>query len=90
LYGLLEQMADNPMVALSHAIAAAMVDGPGLLNLDQKFLQSLALPPLIINHGKLQDVWARSGGGEIQLLVPAGSQSVNPILEGDYQGLGLG
>ena len=28
LYGLLKRMADNPMVTLSHAIAAAMVHGP--------------------------------------------------------------
>ena len=28
LYGLLMRMTDNPMVALSHAIAAAMVEGP--------------------------------------------------------------
>jgi RNA polymerase sigma factor (sigma-70 family) len=28
LYGLLKHMDDNPMVALNHAIAAAMVDGP--------------------------------------------------------------
>jgi RNA polymerase sigma factor (sigma-70 family) len=28
LYGLLERMSDNPMVALNRAIAAAMVDGP--------------------------------------------------------------
>lgn len=28
LYGLLEQISDNPMVALSRAIAAAMVNGP--------------------------------------------------------------
>ncbi|HET7777681.1 MAG TPA: DUF6596 domain-containing protein [Rudaea sp.] len=28
LYGLLMRMSDNPMVALSHAIAAAMVEGP--------------------------------------------------------------
>jgi len=28
LYGLLKRMSDNPMVALSYAIAAAMVDGP--------------------------------------------------------------
>jgi RNA polymerase sigma factor (sigma-70 family) len=36
LYGVLLRMADNPMVALSHAIAAAMVDGPaaGLARLD--------------------------------------------------------
>ena len=37
LYGLLERMADNPMVALNHAIAAAMVQGPaaGLELLDR-------------------------------------------------------
>jgi RNA polymerase sigma factor (sigma-70 family) len=28
LYGVLKRMSDNPMVALNHAIAAAMVDGP--------------------------------------------------------------
>jgi RNA polymerase sigma factor (sigma-70 family) len=28
LYGLLKRMDDNPMVALNHAIAASMVDGP--------------------------------------------------------------
>jgi predicted RNA polymerase sigma factor len=28
LYGLLMRMSDNPMVALNHAIAVAMVDGP--------------------------------------------------------------
>jgi len=37
LYGLLEQVTGNPMVALNRAIAAAMVDGPdaGLALLDQ-------------------------------------------------------
>jgi predicted RNA polymerase sigma factor len=28
LYGLLKRMSDNPMVALNHAVAAAMVHGP--------------------------------------------------------------
>jgi RNA polymerase sigma factor (sigma-70 family) len=28
LYGLLKQLSDNPVVALSHAIATAMIDGP--------------------------------------------------------------
>jgi predicted RNA polymerase sigma factor len=28
LYGVLEQMSDNPMVTLNHAIAVAMVHGP--------------------------------------------------------------
>jgi RNA polymerase sigma factor (sigma-70 family) len=37
LYGVLMRMDDNPMVALSHAIAAAMVHGPaaGLARLDE-------------------------------------------------------
>jgi RNA polymerase sigma factor (sigma-70 family) len=37
LYGVLERMSDNPMVALNHAIAHAMVHGPqsGLERLDQ-------------------------------------------------------
>jgi RNA polymerase sigma factor (sigma-70 family) len=36
LYGLLLQMSDNPMVALNHAVAVAMADGPtvGLQRLD--------------------------------------------------------
>lgn len=36
LYGLLQRMSDNPMVALNHAVATAMVDGPraGLERLD--------------------------------------------------------
>jgi len=36
LYGLLQRMSDNPMVALNHAIATAMVHGPaaGLARLD--------------------------------------------------------
>ncbi|AKU92557.1 RNA polymerase sigma factor [Vulgatibacter incomptus] len=37
LYGLLIQMSDNPMVALNHAVALAMVHGPvaGLARLDE-------------------------------------------------------
>jgi predicted RNA polymerase sigma factor len=36
LYGLLKRMSDNPMIALNHAIAVAMVEGPaaGLTRLD--------------------------------------------------------
>jgi RNA polymerase sigma factor (sigma-70 family) len=36
LYGVLKALSDNPMVALNHAIAAAMVDGPraGLVLID--------------------------------------------------------
>lgn len=30
LYGLLRQMTDNPMVALNHAVAVAMVEGPNV------------------------------------------------------------
>jgi predicted RNA polymerase sigma factor len=37
LYGLLLQMSDNPMVALNHAVAVAMADGPtvGLQRLER-------------------------------------------------------
>ena len=49
LYGLLERMSDNPMVALNHAIAAAMVHGPAaglelLKPLDSRRAHERALP----------------------------------------------
>jgi RNA polymerase sigma factor (sigma-70 family) len=55
LYGLLKRMADNPMVALNHAIAAAMVEGPetGL-----KLLQVLDADPRIGGHYRLAAVRA--------------------------------
>ncbi len=50
LYSVLLRMSDNPMVALSHAIALAMVEGPaaGLEQLDR-----LAKDPRLANHHRL-------------------------------------
>jgi RNA polymerase sigma factor (sigma-70 family) len=55
LYGVLSRMIDNPMVALNHAIAVAMVDGPaaGLARLDE-----LALDPRLAGHHRLDAVRA--------------------------------
>jgi predicted RNA polymerase sigma factor len=55
LYGVLLRMSDNPMVALSHAIATAMVEGPaaGLARLDE-----VAADPRIAGHYRLDAVRA--------------------------------
>lgn len=55
LYGLLLRMNDNPMVALNHAIALAMVDGPeaGLARLEQ-----LALDARLKGHHRLDSTRA--------------------------------
>jgi predicted RNA polymerase sigma factor len=53
LYGLLKRMSDNPMVALNHAIAAAMVHGPpaGL-----ELLEPLAADERLADHHRLDAV----------------------------------
>ncbi len=55
LYGLLEQMSDNPMVSLNLAIATAMVHGPaaGLLRLD-----ALEADPRLSGHHRFDAVRA--------------------------------
>jgi RNA polymerase sigma factor (sigma-70 family) len=53
LYGLLKRMADNPMVKLNHAIAAAMVHGPAA-GLD--LLKELDTDPRIGGHYRLDAV----------------------------------
>jgi RNA polymerase sigma factor (sigma-70 family) len=55
LYGLLKRMSDNPMVTLSHAIAAAMVHGPpaGL-----KLLEALDADGRLAGHHRLDAVRA--------------------------------
>jgi RNA polymerase sigma factor (sigma-70 family) len=55
LYGLLKRMSDNPMVALNHAIAAAMVHGPpaGL-----KLLEALDADGRLAGHYRLDAVRA--------------------------------
>lgn len=53
LYGLLKRMSDNPMVALNHAIATAMVHGPtaGL-----ELLEGLDADPRLRGHYRLDAV----------------------------------
>ena len=55
LYELLKRMSDNPMVALNHAVAAAMVHGPakGL-----ELLDALSDDPRLANHHRLDAVRA--------------------------------
>jgi RNA polymerase sigma factor (sigma-70 family) len=55
LYGLLKRMSDNPMVALNHAIAAAMVHGPSA-GLD--LLKPLDADPRLAHHYRLDAVRA--------------------------------
>jgi RNA polymerase sigma factor (sigma-70 family) len=53
LYGLLKSMSDNPMVALNHAVAAAMVHGPRA-GLD--LLRALDRDPRVADHFRLYAV----------------------------------
>jgi RNA polymerase sigma factor (sigma-70 family) len=55
LYGLLLRMSDNPMVALNHAIATAMVHGPAA---GLKRLAELAQDPRLADHHRLDAVRA--------------------------------
>jgi predicted RNA polymerase sigma factor len=55
LYGVLKRMSDNPMVALNHAIAAAMVQGPDA-GLD--LLKTLDADERIQGHYRLDAVRA--------------------------------
>jgi RNA polymerase sigma factor (sigma-70 family) len=50
LYGLLKRMSDNPMVALSHAIATAMVHGPAA---GLALLSALDADPRVTEHHRL-------------------------------------
>jgi predicted RNA polymerase sigma factor len=55
LYDLLRRMTDNPMVALNHAVAAAMVHGPtkGL-----ELVDSLKADARVANHHRMDAVRA--------------------------------
>jgi RNA polymerase sigma factor (sigma-70 family) len=55
LYGLLKRMADNPMVTLNHAIAAAMVHGPSA---GLKLLEALDADGRLAGHHRLDAVRA--------------------------------
>ena len=53
LYGLLKRMSDNPIVALNYAIAAAMVQGPGV---GLELLKTLDTDTRIAGHYRLDAV----------------------------------
>jgi RNA polymerase sigma factor (sigma-70 family) len=55
LYSLLKRMSDNPMVTLNHAIAAAMVHGPGT---GLKLLEALDADARMAGHYRLDAVRA--------------------------------
>jgi len=55
LYGLLRRISDNPMVALNHAIAAAMVHGPST---GLKLLEALDADSRLAGHYRLDTVRA--------------------------------
>ena len=55
LYGLLKRMSDNPMVALNHAIAAAMVHGP---KVGLELLKALDADERMTSHHRLDAVRA--------------------------------
>jgi RNA polymerase sigma factor (sigma-70 family) len=55
LYGLLQRMSDNPMVALNHAIATAMVSGPSA---GLKLLEALDADARTAGHYRLDAVRA--------------------------------
>ena len=66
LYGLLKQMSDNPMVALNHAIAAAMVRGPAV---GLELVEALDADPRMAGHYRLDAIRGhlleRSGDAEL-------------------------
>ena len=55
LYGVLMRMSDNPMVALNHAIAAAMVHGPAA---GLELLNALDADARLAGHHRLDAVRA--------------------------------
>ncbi|MPZ17599.1 MAG: RNA polymerase sigma factor [Luteitalea sp.] len=86
LYGLLKRMSDNPMVALNHAIAAAMVHGPpaGL-----ELLKALDTDGRLAGHYRLDAVRAHllemAGDREAAIAHYRGAaQETKSIPERDY------
>ncbi len=55
LYDVLKHMADNPMVALNHAIATAMADGPAA---GLELLKVLETDPRMVGHHRIEAVRA--------------------------------
>jgi RNA polymerase sigma factor (sigma-70 family) len=89
LYGVLEQMSDNPMVKLNRAIAVAMVDGPAA-GLD--LLKALDDDPRMAGHYRLDAVRAhlfeRAGDRESALAhYRTAAELATSIPERDYLAL---
>jgi RNA polymerase sigma factor (sigma-70 family) len=92
LYGLLMQMSDNPIVALNHAVAVAMAEGParGLT-----LLGKLALDPRIKGHYRLDAVRAHllERTGDVQAAIAyyeAAAEKTASIPERNYLLLKIG
>jgi RNA polymerase sigma factor (sigma-70 family) len=86
LYGLLKRMSDNPMVTLSHAVAAAMVEGP-TAGLD--LLKPLDHDALLAGHYRLDAVRAHlhemAGNRDAALaLYRAAAEKTTSIPEQNY------
>ena len=86
LYGELERLSDNPMVALSRAIAAAMVHGPAA-GLEQ--IEALGADPRIRGHYRLDAVrghlFERAGDqGRALAHYRAAAERTTSIPERDY------
>jgi RNA polymerase sigma factor (sigma-70 family) len=86
LYGLLKRMTDNPVVALNHAIAAAMVHGPGA---GLELIAALDADPRIAGHYRLDAVRAhlyeRAGDRERALAhYRAAAERTASLPERDY------
>jgi RNA polymerase sigma factor (sigma-70 family) len=86
LYGELERLSDNPMVALSRAIAAAMVRGPAV-GLEQ--IDALDADPRIRGHYRLDAVrghlFERAGDHERALVhYRAAAEGTTSTPERDY------
>jgi RNA polymerase sigma factor (sigma-70 family) len=92
LYGVLLQMADNPMVALNHAVAVAMVQGPAA---GLALLEKLDRDPRIKDHYRLDAVRAhlfeRAGDTASALRAyEAAAEKTASIPERDYLLLKIG
>jgi RNA polymerase sigma factor (sigma-70 family) len=86
LYGVLIRMSDNPVVAMNHAVAVAMVDGPakGLA-----LLETLGRDPRIQDHHRLHAVRAHllERSGETARAVgdyESAAEKTTSIPERDY------
>ena len=86
LYSVLSRMSDNPMVALNHAVAVAMTQGPAE---GHALLEKLDRDPRIHGHYRLDAVRAHllERSGEITAALPyyqAAAEKTASIPERDY------